>query len=203
VLAALETFTGTSHFDILPTRVVGKLESMVIKHQEFDPMDKSKDFKATLAQEPAQHVPAIPLEQLVAEVYSGASPAVQSHMLTQLVGQVYEAAPVVERRRLLEQLLRPLGLLSIVAVANGVFAQFRLRGDWRELQVQLEDVQGIRASDVMALVEHVQQVSVEAVDGLAQLLARSPVLASSAAAALLMTWLLQRARNRRATDLQG
>ncbi len=165
-------------------------------------MDNSDDLTATPAQQPVQHAPAIPLEQLVAEVYSGASPTVQSRMLTQLVAQVYEAAPVVERRRLLEQLLRPLGLLSIVAVANGIFAQFRLRGGWSELQLQAQDIQRIRTSDVMALVEHVQQVSVETVDGLAQLLARSPTLAGSAAAALLTSWLLQRAKNRRATDRQ-
>jgi hypothetical protein len=55
----------------------------------------------------------------------------------------------------------------------------------------------------MALVEHVQQVSVETVDGLAQLLARSPVLAGSAAAALLTSWLMQRARSRRASDAEA
>ena len=98
--------------------------------------------------------------------------------------------------------MAPLGLLSIVAVANGIFAQFRLRGGWSELQLQAQDIQRIRTSDVMALVEHVQQVSVETVDGLAQLLARSPTLAGSAAAALLTSWLLQRAKNRRATDRQ-
>jgi hypothetical protein len=205
VLAGQPTFTGTSHCDIQPTRGVGKLESISNKHleQEHEPMDDPNDLTAIPAQEPDQHAPAIPLEQLVAEVYSDASPALQSRMLTQLVGQVYEASPVVERRRLLEQLLRPLGLLSIVAVANGIFAQFRLRGGWSELQLQTEDIQGIRSSDVMALVEHVQQVSVEAVDGLAQLLARSPVLAGSAAAALLTSWLMQRARSRRASDAEA
>jgi hypothetical protein len=199
------TFTGTSHCDIQPTRGVGKLEPVSNKHleKEHEPMENHDDLTAASVQASVQHAPAIPLEQLVAEVYSGASPALQSRMLTQLVGQVYEASPVVERRRLLEQLLRPLGLLSIVAVANGIFAQFRLRGGWSELQLQPQDIQGIRSSDVMALVEHVQQVSVEAVDGLAQLLARSPVLAGSAAAALLTRWLMQRARNRRASDAEA
>jgi hypothetical protein len=53
---------------------------------------------------------------------------------------------------------------------------------------------------VIALVDYVQQVSVNAVDGLAHLLSASPVLTSSAAATLLITVLVQRARTRRAED---
>ena len=113
-----------------------------------------------------------------------------------LLGEVYEAAPASERSRLVEQLVRPLGLLSLVAVAGGVFAGIRLRGGWPDFHVRLEDLPSVRASDVMALAEHAQQVSVEAVDGLAQVLAGSPVLAGSAAAALLVTLLVQRSRRR-------
>ena len=86
----------------------------------------------------------------------------------QLVGEVFEAAPAVERGHLLEQLLRPLGVLSLVAVADGVFAKLRFRGGWQDFHVRLEDVQSIRTSDVISLVDYVQQVSVEVVDGLAQ-----------------------------------
>jgi hypothetical protein len=111
-----------------------------------------------------------------------------------LVGEVYASVPAAERRRLLEQLLRPLGVLSLVAVADGVFARMRFRSGWADFQVRLDDVQNVRASDVIALADHVQQVSVEAVNGLAQMLAASPVMASSAAAALLLTLLLQRMR---------
>jgi hypothetical protein len=159
-------------------------------------MHTNDEATTPVTTEAGHMTPEIPLEQLVAEVYAGASPAVKSRMLTQLVGHVYETAPVAERGRLLEQLLRPLGLLSLVAVANGIFAQIRLRNGWQDLHVRVEDAQKVRASDVIALVEHVQQVSVEAVDGLAKLLGASPILASSAAAVLLMTWLMQRQRAR-------
>jgi len=118
--------------------------------------------------------------------------------IPQLVGEVFEAAPVVERGHLLEQLLRPLGVLSLVAVADGVFAKLRFRGGWQDFHVRLEDVQSIRTSDVISLVDYVQQVSVEVVDGLAQTLTASPMLAGSAAAVLLVTVLLQRDRIRRA-----
>ena len=118
--------------------------------------------------------------------------------IPQLIAEVYEAAPEVERGRLLEQLLRPLGVLSLVAIAGGIFAKIRFRSGWKELTVRLEDIQNVSASDVMALVHHAQQVSVEAVDGLAGVLTASPVLSSSTAAVLLVSLLVQRARARQA-----
>jgi hypothetical protein len=120
--------------------------------------------------------------------------------IAQLVGEVYESAPPAVRGRLLEHLLKPLGVLSLVAVANGIFAKIRFRSGWPDLHVPLEDAQNVQTNDVISLVSHVQQVSVHAVDGLADMLAASPVITKSGAAALLMTVLLQRARNRRASD---
>ena len=92
--------------------------------------------------------------------------------------------------------MRPLGVLSLMAIAGGVFASLRFRGGWQDFHVRLDDAQRVHAGDVIALVDHVQQVSVEAVDGLAQTLMASPIMAGSAAAALLVTLLLQRARSR-------
>lgn len=123
--------------------------------------------------------------------------------IAQLVGQVYEIAPPAVRSRLLEHLLMPLGVLSLVAIANGIFAKIRFRGGWPDVHVRLEDAQNVQASDVITLVNHVQQVSVHAVDGLADMLSSSPVLMGSAAAALLVTVLMQRARTRRADDLEA
>lgn len=123
--------------------------------------------------------------------------------IAQLVGEVYESAPPVEKSRLLEHLLRPLGVLSIVAVANGIFANIRFRGGWQDMHVRPEEAQNVQASDVITLVNHVQQVSFHAVDGLAKMLVASPVMTGSAAAALLVTVLMQRARTRRASDTAG
>jgi hypothetical protein len=120
--------------------------------------------------------------------------------IAQLVGQVYEFAPPAERSRLLEHLLRPLGVLSLVAIANGIFAKIRFRSGFPDLHVQIEDAQNVQASDVITLVNHVQQISVHAIDGLADMLVASPVMAGSAAAALLIAVLVQRARTRRAGD---
>ena len=123
--------------------------------------------------------------------------------IAQLVGEVYEFAPPVEKSRLLEHLLKPLGVLSIVAVANGIFANIRVRGGWQDMHIRPEDAQNVQASDVITLVNHVQQVSFHAVDGLAKVLAASPVMTGSAAAALLVTVMMQRNRNRRASDVAG
>jgi hypothetical protein len=118
--------------------------------------------------------------------------------VAQLVGRVFESAPVEERARLLEHLLRPLGALSLVAIANGVFAKILFQNPGRDLHIRLEDVQAMQPGDIVALVDFVQQGSVEVVDGLARMLASSPFMAGSATVALLTLVLLRRARRQRA-----
>ena len=125
---------------------------------------------------------------------------VKETAIAQLVAQVYETAPPALRTRLLEHLLMPLGVLSLVAVANGIFATIRFRSGWPDMHIRFEDAQNVQPSDVMALVDRVQQVSVRSLDGLAHLLTASPLVSGSAAAALLVTVLLQRARTRRQED---
>ena len=142
----------------------------------------------------------LPITRLVDDIYESSPAAVRSTILSQLVAKVFEVAPPHERTRMLEQLLMPLGVLSLVAVANGIFAKIRFRSGWPDTRVGLEDSQNVQTSDVIALVNHVQQVSDHAVNGLVQLLAASPVLAGSPAAALLIKILLQRARSGRASD---
>lgn len=112
-----------------------------------------------------------------------------------LVAEVYEAAPPAVRRRVLEQLVRPMGLLSLVAVADGVFAGMRLRSGWQELQIRIEDLPSVHASHVIALTDYAEQVSVEIVDGLVQALTSSPLLTGTATAALVAL-LVRRARLR-------
>lgn len=133
------------------------------------------------------------VEQAV-QAYEAASPVVRSRMLTQLVVAAFQAASPVVRRHLLERLLRPLGVLSLVAVAGGIFAKIPFRSNWQDMQVQIEDVQNVRPSDLIALVDRVQQVSVEAVTGVAHVIAASPMTASSAAAAVLGALLVRRSR---------
>lgn len=120
--------------------------------------------------------------------------------LAQLVGEVYAAAPLTERARLLAHLIKPLGILSLMTVANGIFASIRLRSGWTNVNVPLEDLQNVQVGDVVTLTTRAQQVSLEALDGLTHVLTTSPALMGSAAAAVLLTVLIQRARNRRARN---
>jgi hypothetical protein len=117
--------------------------------------------------------------------------------IAQLVAQVYEAVPVPEKVHLIEHLLRPLGVLALVGVAHGVFARIWFRNPMQVLQILPEDALNVSGTDVSALVDFVQQVNVEAVDGLAQLLASSPAVAGSATLALLVAMLMKRIKTRR------
>lgn len=147
--------------------------------------------------EPAVPVLNVPLAERVVEVYETAPPDIRSQMLTQLVVMAFTSAPPPVRKQLLEQLIRPLGLLSLAAVAGGTFAKIRLRSGWQDLQVQIEDVQNLNVSDLAALVDHVQQVSVETMASVARLIAASPWTVGSAVAAVLISALIRHSRTGR------
>ena len=137
--------------------------------------------------------PASRLAQRVLQAFEGASPVVRRRMLSQMVVVAFASASPAVRRHLLERLMRPLGLLSLAGVAGGIFAKFRLRGHWEDAQLPFDDVQNVRPSDLGALVDHVQQVSVEAIAGVAQLIAASPLMTGSAVAAVLLAVLMRQA----------
>lgn len=133
-------------------------------------------------------------------VLSGAGDLTADTPISQLVAEVYESASPALRSRVLEQLLRPLGLLSLVAVANGIFADICFHSGWPDMHIQIKDAQKVQTSDVAALVERVQQVSGDSINGLARMLSASPMMTCSAATVLLVTILMQRARTRREGD---
>jgi hypothetical protein len=93
-----------------------------------------------------------------------------------------------------------MGVLSLVAVANGIFAKIRFRSAWSEVAIGLDDLQEIQTSDVIALASHVQQISTEGMTGLAQIIASAPMLAGSGAVLVLLHLLHRRSRYRRADD---
>ena len=97
---------------------------------------------------------------------------------------------------MLEHLMRPLGILSLMAIANGVFASIRLRNGSIEPKVGLEDASAIQPGDVVKLADWVQQVSVEAIDGLRQVLSASPGLTRTTATVVLLGLLMQVAKQR-------
>jgi hypothetical protein len=132
-----------------------------------------------------------------------ASPApVSTEDVPVLVAAVFEAAPPPERKRLLELMIRPLGLLSLAAVANGIFAKMGLRSNWTSISVQADDVTSVQRNDVMALALHVQQMGAHAFDGMRTVLMNSPALMGSTAAVLLLTLLTQEYKRRNAAALE-
>lgn len=129
-------------------------------------------------------------------------PNTPEHAVAELVGQVYAQAPDTERERLLVALLPTAGLLSLVAVANGVFARIRLNERWPSLRWLHDERVFVQPADVSALVERLQFTRSDALDGLMQWASTSPVLASSAAAGMLVTLLIRRKRQRIASDAE-
>ena len=123
--------------------------------------------------------------------------------LPRLVSEVYAAAPAAERSRLLEHLLRPLGVLSLAVVANGIFSKIRFLSGWPEPHIQPEQLDSVRAEHVIALVEYVQQASSDVMLGLVQVLSESPAMSATAAATLLITVLLNRARRKQADSVSA
>src|ERR1700712_5336596 len=87
--------------------------------------------------------------------------------IPELVAQVYCDASPPEKSRLLELLVRPLGLLPLFALADGVFARIWWRnGQDRLQQIRVEDALAVSGQDIATLVAYVQQSSVEVLDGL-------------------------------------
>lgn len=118
----------------------------------------------------------------------------------ELLGRVYAEAPATLKSRLLEQLLKPLGLLSLVTVCNGTFANLALSRDWSYIGIRPELAQSVDSKQVMLLADYAQQVSFQSISGLTQVLSSSPVLQGSVAASALLALLIKRAREQPKTD---
>lgn len=90
--------------------------------------------------------------------------------IPQQVGEIYGMAPNEIRIKMLEYLLRPIGVLPLVAVARGVFAKIRFRSGWPELKINIEDIAEVQVDDVISLAEYVLQENEHAIFGLEKLL---------------------------------
>ena len=133
-------------------------------------------------------------------------PVWQTHTapsIPQLVGAVFDAASSELRVKMLEHLLRPLGVLSLAAVANGVFAKIRFRSGWPDMKIRADDVVGVKMADVIGLVDHVLQVDERVVFGLTTLLHAWPGLREFDAAAQLLQLLRERSGRDSYDDTKG
>lgn len=142
----------------------------------------------------------IPIEQLVQEAYAASTPETQNRILAKLVGKTFETAPVTTQARLLEQLLQPVGILSLITVANGFFARLRFRAGWGHPVIRQSDLVSVRSGDVITLAEHLLHMRADALIGLIPLLVNSAAQSGSRVASTLASLLHQRAPRRRASD---
>lgn len=119
----------------------------------------------------------------------------RSIRLPRLITRIYAASDPSLRARLLQRLLDPLGTLGMVAIAAGAFAGFLQRRDVHGVQVTIEDVGRVSGDQVAELVRFVSQVSPEALQAVAAMLAETPagITAFGVSAVVLLTRALGRA----------
>jgi hypothetical protein len=95
--------------------------------------------------------------------------------IPELVSALYGEAPTALRVQLVEQLVRPLGPLALVAIATGAFRHllYRLRRD--AAPISPDDVGRITSGQVLELTRYVQQCSPDALLQIGALIADGPV----------------------------
>jgi hypothetical protein len=105
-----------------------------------------------------------------------------------LVARIYRSASEPMRADMLACLLRPLGTLSLVAVASGAFAGLLQRDGVAPDRVPVEEVARYSSEQILELAQFVHEVNPDALEQLAALLADSAlgVTALSASALLLL-----------------
>ena len=113
-----------------------------------------------------------------------------------LVKQVYRAAPMEIQRKILNTVVRQLGILSLVAVANGIFARAAIQWPQAAPNIPLDQVPSIKIEDVWELLDFAYQVSSDVFDGLTQLIVASPKIANTASGLLLVAWIAKRRKYR-------
>ena len=112
------------------------------------------------------------------------------------VSGVFREAPTPLRAQLIECLMKPMGALGLVAVANGVFAALRQRHGWHHLQVTLDDATRITGDQILELAAYLQQTTPEVFGQVGELVSRQPALTGSLSAVLLLHVLHRTVRRR-------
>ncbi len=127
------------------------------------------------------HLPVVP-------VSVGDAMARHRAACARLVARIYRSASEPLRADMLACLLRPLGTLSLVAVASGAFARLLQRDGVAPERVPVEEVARYSSEQILELAQFVHEVNPDALEQLAALLTDSAlgVTALSASALLLL-----------------
>lgn len=111
--------------------------------------------------------------------------ASQQSLLPLWVAGLYREAQASLRAQLLERLMRPLGLLGLVGVADGAFAALRQRHGWKSADITAEDTQLIDADQVFQLAAYLQERVPEGFALVADLLSREKAALATVSGVLL------------------
>lgn len=105
-----------------------------------------------------------------------------------LASRLYASAGLVQRSRIVATLLRPLGPLALVAVASGAFASLLHQANTAGSTGLIHEMANFTREQVFELARFVEQVSPDALQQMAGVIAENPlgVSAFGAAAAMLL-----------------
>ncbi len=107
--------------------------------------------------------------------------------IARMVSRVYGAANDAIRADMLTQLLRPLGVLGLVAVASGAFARLVRRDGLVPDPISAEDMVRYSGEQIRELTMFVQEVNPQALQALVEQLAQNAVgIAALSTAALVL-----------------
>ncbi len=106
----------------------------------------------------------------------------------QLASRLYAGASAVQRSRIVVMLAKPLGPLALVAVASGAFAGLLDRASALGAALPIDELADFSREQVFELARFVEQVSPDALQQVAGVIAENPfgVSALGAAAAVLL-----------------
>lgn len=140
----------------------------------------------------------VAVDRLVLDVYDTASPHTRRRMLAVVFAKVFAFASGADKEEMLARLLRPLGMLSLLSVANGAFTRFKLQ----EVAADgfVADVRQLDPDELVALVEWVQQVNFDALRTAAEIILSATELADSSVGSALAMMLARGAPTRRCDD---
>lgn len=117
-----------------------------------------------------------------------------------MVVRIYTDAEPEIQREILKVAIQPLSVLSLVAVANGIFSRVLFKDGQLAADIPIEQVTRLEINDVSSLIEFAYQVSDKAFDGLAPLLLKSRKIAAKGSTLQFLSWISKRTRTRRHTD---
>jgi hypothetical protein len=108
------------------------------------------------------------------------------HAAARLVSRVYRGASASLRADMLVCLLRPLGTLSLVAVASGAFAGLLQRGGMAPDSVSLDDVSRYSSDQIRELALFVHEVDPGVLEQIGNLLSHNAMAVTALSASALV-----------------